>query len=142
MEGGLRSLEQIGQSGQVEDACGCLADVTHQKSNAARALVATFLTLSVSGLAGAWQRCERAFDCAHHLSGGDLAGGFCEQITSAASLSTVQKAVIFELEQDELEKVLRYALACGDIRDQNGPFAVLFGEHGKRFKRVLGLLGN
>ena len=73
---------------------------------------------------------------------GDHCGRLREEVTAAASLAAVQKAMILQLQQNEFQEAARNVFARCNIRDQDRTFAVFFGEHDQRLERVLRLLGN
>jgi hypothetical protein len=122
----LRKLEQVGQRGQVENTRGRLAHFAHQESHSAGALIVTLLTLSVGGFARAWQRRKRPLDRAEDLPGRDLSRRLRQEVAAPASLSTVQKAMILELQKDQLEETAGNVFAGRNIRNQNRSLAIFF----------------
>ena len=125
-------LSRSAKRGRVQNPRRGLAHIAHQKPDRAGALVVTLLASTVCRLARARQRSERSLDRAQHLSGGDQRGRAREEVTSAASLSAVQKAMVLKLQENEFEKATRNMFALGNIRDQDRTLAVLLGEHDQR----------
>src|SRR4051812_22460168 len=101
------TIQYISQRRIVEDFSYCVPNVLHHHPDAARSLVATFFTLSISRLADAWYRGKRAFKNADDFPHADIARRFTEVITASLPLFAHQDAAVLQRKQNELEELFR-----------------------------------
>jgi len=102
-----RAPERVGQRVIVEDGGGGVAHAPEHLADGAGRLVAAVVAAPIGGLADAQDRGQRTIDNAHDLAEGDRSGIAGEQVAAVLAAPAVQDTVMLEIEQDELEELLR-----------------------------------
>src|SRR5262245_4509708 len=124
----------------VEDGGGRVADATEDPADGACGLVAAGVAATMGRLACAKHWSEGCSDDAHDLAERDIRRSAREQIAAVRAPPTVQDTVVLEVEQDELEELLREIVPLGDIRDQQRLARRPLGQGQQGAQRILGLL--
>src|SRR5712692_1144788 len=106
----LAAVEKVLERGAVEDLGGSVADLLHDRAGRAGLDVVALTALHEGRLAHARQRRQRAVEHANHLSERDFARRLPERVAAAFSFLALKQPVILELEENELEELLRNLL--------------------------------
>jgi len=136
LAGHPRALQDVGESGRVEDRGSGVAHIFHEQANSASALVAALRAFFVGGFADAGQRRQRTFEHPQDQPDGQQVGRLAQRITATLALLAAQHSMILQFQQDQFEKALGDMLTLGDFGDEQRAIPVLFAQDEQRLEGV------
>ena len=119
---------------------GGVVDLAHERANTARGRVGALRARPCVCVPHAFDGRERAIESPQNTARADLLGMAREEVSAPLSLLALQHPALLELEQNELEKLLRDSLFGGEVGDEHGPAAVFAREAHHRLQPVFRFL--